>query len=73
MINYYENKFNNMESFLNFKSNADSLSNYKTTIGDKQAQKAISTLYSKMVPSYLKEDHPTEFPENAKNLVKKVG
>ena len=26
-----------------------------------------------MVPAYLQEDHPTEFPENAKNLVKKVG
>ena len=26
-----------------------------------------------MVPTYLLEDHPTEFPENAKNLVKTVG
>lgn len=26
-----------------------------------------------MVPTYLLEDHPTEFPENAKNLVKQVG
>lgn len=33
----------------------------------------MSMLYRKLVPTYLLEDHPTEFPETAKMLIKNVG